>query len=161
MYEREVIEFIRDKLIDAKQTLAVAESVTAGHLQAAISSATMASEFFQGGITTYNLGQKARHLDVNPIEAERVNSVSENVAVQMALGVNRKFMSDYGISITGYAAPVPELGIDDLFAWFAISFRNEILILKKITCEKKDSVAVQIEFTNMVLREFKNSMFKR
>ena len=70
--EHELKEFA-DKagrlLIKKKNTIAVAESVTAGNLQAVFSLAKDATAFFQGGITAYNIGQKCRHLLVEPTHA--------------------------------------------------------------------------------------------
>src|SRR5688572_1341438 len=126
LYDYKLIDWIKEQLIKEGKTLAVAESVTAGHLQAAFSSATDASKFFEGGITVYNAGQKTRPLDVEPINAQESDSVSERVAIEMATGINRKFLSDYGISITGYAARVPEKNINDLFAYFAIVKKNKV-----------------------------------
>ena len=54
----QVIDQIKNILIDRGETIAVAESLTSGHLQVALASAENASEFFQGGITVYNLGQR-------------------------------------------------------------------------------------------------------
>lgn len=72
-------------LINKKQmTLAVAESVTSGNIQAAFSLATDSTTFFQGGITSYNIGQKCRHLLVEPTHAIASNCVSKNVSEQMA-----------------------------------------------------------------------------
>src|SRR5688572_23353288 len=123
---------LRDLLLERKQTVAVAESVTAGHLQVAFSMAERASEFFQGGITTYNLGQKARHLHVDPIHALSCDSVSEIVAAQMANHVTRLFMSDWGIAITGYASQVPEENIYDLFACYSFYARDSKILCKTI-----------------------------
>ena len=86
LYDENLVNTIKDILCQRKQTIAVAESVTAGHLQAALSSAVEASHFFQGGITAYNLGQKCRHLQVNPISAEGCNCVSEEVAGMVTPG---------------------------------------------------------------------------
>src|SRR5688572_33040104 len=109
---------VRDILLKRKQTVSVAESVTAGHLQVAFSLAENAMDFFQGGITVYNLGQKTRHLGVNPIHGIECNCVSEQIAVQMARQVNQLFLSDWGLAITGYASPVPEENITELFACY-------------------------------------------
>ena len=106
-YDDKIIEDIKNLLIRRGQTIAVAESLTSGHLQVALASAQNASKFFQGGITAYNLGQKARHLKIEPIHAENCNCVSEKVASQMALNVVDLFSTDWSIGITGYAAPVP------------------------------------------------------
>ncbi|MEO5601480.1 MAG: nicotinamide-nucleotide amidohydrolase family protein [Cyclobacteriaceae bacterium] len=108
MYNIKALEILKNYLVTRNQTISVAESVTSGHLQAALSLANQATAFFHGGITAYNLGQKARHLSVNPIHALGCNCVSEKVAEEMAINVRRLFSSDWSIGITGYAAPVPE-----------------------------------------------------
>jgi PncC family amidohydrolase len=156
MYDLPAIETIRQHMISGNQTLTVAESVTSGHLQAALSLASEASRFFQGGITAYNLGQKARHLHVDPIHATACNSVSGTVADQMALNALKLFSSDWAIGITGYASPLPELGIRDLFAFYAIASRNEIIHRGKIESEDLGPLKVQVHFTNTVLKEFQH-----
>src|ERR1051325_1421918 len=97
MYNEEIINSIKEKLVAAKESIAVAESVTSGHLQAALSQAENASFFFQGGITAYNLGQKSRHLNIDPIQAENCDSVSKDVAIKMALEVSKMFTSNWGV----------------------------------------------------------------
>ena len=151
IYDLEVINAIKDGMVNKQLTLSVAESVTAGHLQAAFSAADEASRFFQGGLTAYNAGQKCRHLNVEPIYALQNDCVSGEVSCQMALEVNKLFISDYGIGITGYATKVPETGINDLFAFFAIASRGKILTVKKIRSEKEASVEVQLDYTTQVL----------
>ena len=153
IYSEKVINSIRNSILKNKKTLSVAESVTAGHLQAAFSTAKDASQFFQGGITVYNAGQKTRHLSVEPIYALNDDCVSATVSEQMALQVSKMFISDYGVAITGYAAPLPEKGIDKLFAFFAISFNDKILISKKIRTDK-EGIAAQLDYTGQVLLAF-------
>jgi nicotinamide-nucleotide amidase len=154
MYNTNVINSIKEILLKRKQTLAVAESVTSGHLQAAFSLADGASLFFQGGITAYNLGQKARHLHVDPIVAESCNCVSDKVTEQMALHAAELFSCDWTIAITGYAAPVPEIGVKDLFAFVAFSNKGKVALAKKIIAEKQNLFDCQIFFTEQVLLEF-------
>lgn len=48
LYEENIINDIKDLLAKKKLTLSVAESVTAGHLQAAFSSAIEAAKIFPG-----------------------------------------------------------------------------------------------------------------
>ena len=50
MYDEKIIDAIRDHMVKKQQTIAVAESVTSGHLQVALGSALNASKFFQGGM---------------------------------------------------------------------------------------------------------------
>lgn len=154
MYNIRVIEGIREHMIAADQTLAVAESVTSGHLQAALSLATEASRFFQGGITAYNLGQKARHLHVNPIHATSCNSVSQAVADEMAMNACALFASDWSIGVTGYASPLPEMGIRELFAYYAVGFRKEIVCHGEVQGEGGDPLSVQLGYTSFILDRF-------
>lgn len=154
MYNIQEISSIKDFMISCSHTLAVAESVTSGHLQAALSLATDASKFFHGGITAYNLGQKARHLHVNPIHATACNSVSKDIADEMALNVIPLFSSDWSIGITGYASPLPELGIHNLFAIYSIAFRKTIVERGRVESDDKGLYQVQVYFANRVLQEF-------
>lgn len=153
MYNIQVIEAIKGYMVSRNHTLAVAESVTSGHLQAALSLAVDASKFFHGGITAYNLGQKARHLHVNPIHATTCNSVSQIIADQMALQTMPLFSSDWSIGITGYASPLPELGIQDLFAFYAIGFRHQIVHHGKLEAENRGLFEVQIYYAGEVLKQ--------
>jgi hypothetical protein len=65
-------------------TLAAAESLTCGRVQARVGEISGASLFFRGGLTAYTLDEKVRHLGVNRAAARRVNAVSAEVAAQMA-----------------------------------------------------------------------------
>ena len=159
IYSARIISNIRNGILKNKKTLAVAESVTAGHLQAAFSSAKDASQFFQGGITAYNAGQKTRHLGIEPIYALNDDCVSAQVSEKMSIEVSKMFISDYGIAITGYAAPVPEKGIDKLFAFFAISLHNKILVSKKIQTSK-EGIEAQVDYARQVLSAFEK-VFKK
>jgi hypothetical protein len=83
-------------------------------------------------MTTYNLGQKARHLLVEPIYALECDCVSASIAAQMSLEVSRLFTASYGVAVTGYAAAVPERNIDLPFAYFSICRDGEILLNQRI-----------------------------
>jgi nicotinamide-nucleotide amidase len=102
-------------------TLAVAESLTCGRVQARVGAISGASEFFLGGITAYSLDQKVRHLGVDRAAAEPVNAVSDVVAEQMARGVCPLFGAQVGLATTGYAEPSAEWGIPCPRAWWAIA----------------------------------------
>lgn len=104
-------------------TIAVAESLTAGHLQAQIASVSGASEYFLGGVTAYSLEQKVNLLGVNRAHARRVNCVSQRVAVEMAHGVMEEFGADLAAATTGYAEPARASGIKAPMAWWAICQR--------------------------------------
>lgn len=102
-------------------TLAVAESLTCGRLQARIGAISGASEFFLGGITAYSLDQKVRHLGVDRAEAEAANSVSARVAEQMARGACVLFGAGVAAATTGYAEPSAQWGVDAPYAWWGLA----------------------------------------
>lgn len=116
---------LKSLLIDQNLSIAVAESLTAGNLQAAISSVSGSSEYFSGGVTVYNIDQKVNLLGVNRKHAASVNCVSEQVAAEMAQGVRKMFGSDIGIATTGYAEPWAPGGIETPFAWTAFGIKGK------------------------------------
>lgn len=149
------LEIIRKYMVDHDETLSVAESVTAGNLQAALSLAEEATYFFQGGITAYNIGQKSRHLDVDPIVSEMCNCVSEKVAVSMATSCCKLFCSDWSIAITGYAVPVPEWGVTNLLhAYYAFSYQGINVYVSKIETQHMGSKKVQQFYTSYLIKTF-------
>ncbi len=150
----EVLQAIRDMLLNSNKTIATAESVTSGNLQVFLSHAKDASKFFQGGITTYNLGQKYKHLGVEPIHAAACDCVSETVAQQMAIYVCKLFNSDYGLAITGYASSQPEKNINDLYAFIAIAEKGKLLHSEKLTAESEDSIEIQEFYSLRLLQKF-------
>lgn len=122
---------IRAYMIAQSETIAVAESVTSGLLQWYLSAIPDASKFFQGGITAYNVGQKYKHLGVEPLYATSVNCVSARVAAEMAKHCCCTFASEWSIAVTGYASAVPESG-NECFAFYAIAKREKIVAEGKI-----------------------------
>jgi nicotinamide-nucleotide amidase len=159
MFNQHIIFSIRDQILQRKETIAVAESVTSGLVQAAFATAPDASQFYQGGITAYNIGQKYRHLLVEPIHAQSCNCVSDQVAVGMALNVCGLFSSDWGLGITGYAVPAPESG-NQLFAYYAIAYKGRLLANEKITVAEGLPMDVQIYYVNHLLETLNNCLKK-
>lgn len=142
-----------------EETIAVAESVTSGLLQFEFSTIPEASLFFQGGITAYNIGQKYKHLQVEPIHAKNTNCVSQKVAIEMALNTCRLFSSHWGIAVTGYASPVPESN-NKTYSFYAISYKNKIIKKGKIIPTNKEPGLIQQEYVftimNKLLQVMKN-----
>jgi nicotinamide-nucleotide amidase len=133
---REIRELMRRA---PRLTLAAAESVTCGRVQARIGQAKGASDFFLGGITAYTLEQKVRHLGVERAGAAACECVSAAVAGQMARGVAALFGADVGVATTGFAEPsaclkvakfegptsgAVETGLAEPFAFWAVAWRE-------------------------------------
>jgi nicotinamide-nucleotide amidase len=153
MFDNKKIDAVRKILIERKQAVAVAESVTSGYLQAAFASAELAMQFFEGGITAYNIDQKVRHLGIDRKKGEESNCVSPETAAEMALGAASMFKTDWGISVTGYATPVPESGFL-LYAFFAICFKGKILFAEKIESGEENPINAQLFYVNSILDKF-------
>ena len=153
MFNKEDIQQLADLLTKNRQTIALAESVTAGLLQNAMASAEKASNFFEGGITAYNITQKYAHFKVSLEHAISCNCVSEQVAAEMAVGINKIFKSHWGIGITGYASPIPGHHMKELYACFAIANHNNVVLTKTITTTIKDPLKVQLTYVAGVIKE--------
>ena len=129
-------------------SLAVAESLTAGHLQTRIGAISGASQFFRGGVTAYSLEAKSRLLGVPASLTAPVNGVSAEVAAAMARGACELFGSDLALATTGYAEPSPEHGASQPFAWCALVHRQDadrdlVVHATRIDCPGLGRVAVQ------------------
>jgi len=92
-------------------TIATAESLTAGNIQAALGSVSGASHSFVGGVCAYNIDQKVALLGVDREHAAAFNCVAPRVALEMAEGCLRLFKADIAVATTGYAEPDPDQGV--------------------------------------------------
>lgn len=116
---------LRALLTSRGLSLAAAESMTCGRVQAAIGAISGASEFFRGGITAYTLDQKVRHLGVDRATARKADSVSDRVAEQMAKGACLLFSCDLAVATTGYAEAPADAEVAHPFAWWAVAHRRK------------------------------------
>ncbi len=96
---------IGNLLKEREQTLATAESCTAGLLAGQITSVPGSSAYFDRGAITYSNKSKTELLGVPPEMIEEFGAVSNQVAETMAKGLIIKYGVDYGVAITGIAGP--------------------------------------------------------
>ena len=150
LFDEKKLNRIGIHLRKKKETISVAESVTSGLLQFAFSNVPDAAQFFQGGITAYNLAQKFRHLHVEPLHAQSTDCVSRKVATEMARQVCQLFSSEWGIGITGYASAVPQAQ-HKIFAYYAIVYKNKLKASGKLTHKKEDPPDVQRKYVDDVV----------
>lgn len=130
-FQESILKEIGDVLHERKEKIAVAESVTAGFLQLALSQITEASSVYKGGITTYTIEEKIKLLNIDAAEAALKNCVSQSITNQMAQEVARLFDTEWAIATTGYASEVPESGFK-LYAFCTIFHKDKIILSKKI-----------------------------
>ena len=99
-------EVVGRLLRDAGQTLAVAESLTAGMVCARVANVPGSSDYFLGGVVTYSAGSKREILGLSG-EQLKDGAVNTVVAEAMAESARKLFSADIGISTTGVAGPGP------------------------------------------------------
>ncbi|MBA3436722.1 MAG: competence/damage-inducible protein A [Thermoleophilaceae bacterium] len=89
----------------AGQTIATAESCTAGLMVARLAERPGSSAYLLGGAVTYVDRAKVDLLGVDPELIERHGAVSEEAAEAMAAGAIERFGATVSIAITGVAGP--------------------------------------------------------
>jgi nicotinamide-nucleotide amidase len=92
-------------LADLGQSLATAESCTAGMLAATITDVPGSSAWFRGGLVVYSDDLKMELAGVGGATLATHGAVSEEVALELASGVRARCRADFGIGITGIAGP--------------------------------------------------------
>ena len=96
---------VAEMLVQRGETLASAESCTGGVIASKFTAMSGASEYFWGGVVSYDNSVKENVLGVSRHNLETYGAVSEQVARQMAEGVRRLCGTTYGVSTTGIAGP--------------------------------------------------------
>lgn len=126
-------ESIAHHLKSEKQTVATAESCTAGGIASCLCRIPGASSYFKGGIIAYSNEVKIKQLGVSPESLRTYGAVSLEVVMQMAQGIRELMDTDYGIATSGIAGP--NGGTDEKpvgTVWIAIATRKSCYSHKMI-----------------------------
>ncbi|MBT2565799.1 CinA family protein [Arthrobacter sp. ISL-85] len=91
--------------LESGQTVATAESLTAGMVSAVLADTPGASGMLQGGVVAYQNSVKDAVLHVPADLLARAGSVDPDVARAMAAGARTVLGADVGLSTTGVAGP--------------------------------------------------------
>ncbi|KAB8335076.1 competence/damage-inducible protein A [Scytonema tolypothrichoides VB-61278] len=100
-----VASVVGELLRGAGETLSVAESCTGGGLGQMLTEISGSSDYFWGGVISYDNSVKVGLLGVNSQDLAKYGAVSSIVAEQMAAGVRSRLSTTWGLSITGIAGP--------------------------------------------------------
>jgi nicotinamide-nucleotide amidase len=116
-------------LTDKKQTLALAESCTGGHLANQITNMSGASAVFPGSYVTYSNEAKQSNLGVRAETLAAHGAVSTEVAREMAEGARARLGTDFALAVTGIAGPTGgtrEKPVGTVFMALAGAFGTEV-----------------------------------
>lgn len=101
---------LHEALLSRGETVAVAESLTAGLIAAALTETAGTSNTFRGGLVVYATDLKARLAGVPQSLLDRYGPVSRPVAAALAVGAAERLGADFGLSSTGVAGPSAQGG---------------------------------------------------
>src|ERR1700688_52945 len=98
-------EKIAARLIERRQTIAVAESSTGGLISASLLGVPGASAYFLGGGVIYPRDARRILMDIPDEAMKGIRSASEPYATLLASQIRRRFSTDWGLSETGATGP--------------------------------------------------------
>jgi nicotinamide-nucleotide amidase len=92
------------------QSVATAESLTAGLLAATLAGVPGASQVLRGGLITYTEQTKVALAGVAPQILDEVGPVAAPTARALAVGARQRCDATWGVGLTGVAGPEPHGG---------------------------------------------------
>lgn len=114
-------------LFEKHQTVATAESCTAGLVSATLTSVPAASDFFWGGTVVYADDAKVELAGLDPDLLKEHGTVSATTTKALAEAIRDQSMATYGIAVTGWAGPLtgPDGVIGRVFG--AVADRHSVI----------------------------------
>jgi len=144
---QELASSLIKKLEEKNLTIAVAESLTGGLVAASLTEIPGASKVFKGSITAYADEIKQNILNVKDETITNFTSISEQVALEMAINVRTIMKSDIGISTTGVAGPEKSAGFAPGLVFVAISIGDHNM------CQKLEITGDRSKIRNQTVHE--------
>jgi PncC family amidohydrolase len=100
-----IAEKIAARLIERRQTIAVAESSTGGLISASLLAVPGASAYFLGSAVVYTRDARRILMEIPDEAMKGIRSASEPYAKLLASQIRQRFSSDWGLSETGATGP--------------------------------------------------------
>ncbi len=107
----ELVVSIIETLRARQETVATAESLTAGLVCATLTGVPGASAVVRGGLVVYATELKATLAGVSPRDLRAHGAVHPMIAEQLAAGARRRCQASWGLGLTGVAGPDPQDGV--------------------------------------------------
>lgn len=126
-------EAIGKKLTSKNLTLSTAESCTGGYISHLITSVPGSSVYYKGAVIAYSNEIKESLINVRSDTLQNYGAVSEETVKEMAVGIKKKFKTDYAIATSGIAGPGGGTADKPVgTVWIAIASPDGKLYTKKL-----------------------------
>ena len=156
-YDKDSLEsVVGDLLRKNNYSLSLAESCTGGHIAKMITSVSGCSDYFIGSVVAYSNEIKGSLLNVNQDDIKSYGAVSKEIVEQMAIGLTKKFKTDFGLATSGIAGPsggTKEKPVGTV--WIAVAGPNRV-ISKKFTfgnSRERNIIVSSLSALNMLRKE--------
>lgn len=116
----EPVAALIDRLRGHGETVATAESLTAGLLTAVLTSVPGSSAVVRGGLVVYGTDLKSSLAGVDAALLAAKGPVDPDVAVQLAAGARERCRASIGLGLTGVAGPDSQDGVSPGTVWVAL-----------------------------------------
>lgn len=125
----EPLEMVVGRLLKEKhQTVATAESCTGGFIGHLLSKHAGSSQFYTGGVISYDNRIKTEFLDVSEAILHTVGAVSKEAVEQMAVAVRAKMNTDYAVSVSGIMGPTGQTDEKPLgMVWIGVANKEKVV----------------------------------
>ena len=139
-YDSDTLEEITGKLLRQNgKTLSTAESCTGGYIAHLITGIPGSSDYYTGSIIAYSNYIKEKELGVSKQTLTKHGAVSEEVVVQMAKGIRKKFNTDYSIATSGIAGPGGGSAEKPIgTTWIAVASEENVVAKKFLFGENRE-----------------------
>ena len=121
-------------------TISVAESCTGGYVSYLLTKIPGSSKVFKSGVVVYSLGAKNKLLGIPYQLLKYTEGVSEKVAQLLSERVRKKFNTDIGASVVGFAGPRARTGVKTGTVFLSVSFNKKTIVEKTIIKGSRDTV---------------------
>ncbi|MGV9822804.1 CinA family protein [Nocardia xishanensis] len=138
-------------LAAARQTVATAESLTAGLVAATIAGVPGASAVLRGGLVVYATDLKSSLAGVSADLLAAEGPVAASTAEQLAVGARTRCGADWGIGLTGVAGPDSQDGhaVGTVFLGLSSPWHTEVMRLQL----SGDRWTIRLTATDNAVRE--------
>lgn len=125
----ETMEMVVGKMLkSSNQTVATAESCTGGFIGHLLSKHAGSSQFYTGGIISYDNRIKTEFLDVPTDILQTVGAVSKEAVEQMAISVREKMKTDFAVSVSGIMGPSGQTDEKPLgMVWIGVANKEKVV----------------------------------